>query len=264
MNDFERQYWMAQLGYSPGPIDGKWGRKSQAAGERMTLFYRGKPLSSAGSIRVAVEQIIMREIGGLLVGNIDGVPGPRTEKARAHWQQSRWRNALDRPFEADRRMPKPVKTVWPKESELLSYFGQPGANQTLVKWPWPLRLSWQKETVITQFSCHVLVKDSLESVAERVLDVYGLDEIRRLRLDLWGGCLNIRAKRGGTALSTHAWGIAIDWDPERNSLRSTRATAQMAGLDYEAWWDAWTDHGWLSLGKARDFDWMHVQAARLG
>lgn len=264
MNDFEKQIWMKRLGFDPGPVDGIWGRKSRAAAERMVMQFRGARLAPMGDQKVAVEQIIMREIGGLLVGVIDGFAGPRTEKARAHWRQGRWRNALDEAQVADKRMPKPVKTVWPVESQMLEYYGQPGSNQVLIDWPWPLRLSWDKNTVIKRFQCHARVKDSLLSVAEQVMNEYSLDEIVNLRLDLWGGCLNVRAKRGGTSLSTHAYGVAIDWDPERNALRATRQTAALARPEYEAWWQAWTDHGWLSLGKARDYDWMHVQAARLG
>lgn len=264
MNDFERQIWMRNLGFDPGPIDGIWGRKSKAAGERMVLQFRGSRLGPLADLRVAVEQIIMREIGGLLVGVIDGFAGPRTEKARAHWQQGRWRNALDAAQVADKRMPKAVKTTWPVESKMSEFFGAPGANQVYVDWPWPLRLAWDKGTVIKRFQCNVKVKDSLLSVAEQVLQSYTEKDLIELRLDLWGGCLNVRAKRGGTQLSTHAYGAAIDWDPERNALKATRATAAFAKPEYEAWWDAWTDHGWLSLGKARDYDWMHTQAARLG
>jgi len=33
--------------------------------------------------------------------------------------------------------------------------------------------------------------------------------------------------------------------------------------DCEAFWKAWEEEGWLSLGRSRNFDWMHVQACRL-
>ena len=31
----------------------------------------------------------------------------------------------------------------------------------------------------------------------------------------------------------------------------------------ERWWALWEEEGFVSLGRAGDFDWMHVQAARL-
>ena len=44
-------------------------------------------------------------------------------------------------------------------------------------------------------------------------------EIHRLRLDVWGGCLNVRKMRGGTRNSMHSWGIALDYDPQNNQLK---------------------------------------------
>ena len=69
--------------------------------------------------------------------------------------------------------------------------------------------------------------------------------------------------RGGTQYSMHSWGIAIDFDPERNQLNWGRDRARLAAADCVPFWDIWEAEGWVSLGRARNFDWMHVQAARL-
>ena len=44
-------------------------------------------------------------------------------------------------------------------------------------------------------------------------------------------------------------------------LRRDKAT--FAKPEYERWWQCWEEEGWLSLGRTRNFDWMHVQAAKL-
>ena len=97
----------------------------------------------------------------------------------------------------------------------------------------------------------------------KVHEHYGEHEIEELRLDLFGGDYHPRRKRGGAAWSTHSWGIAIDWDPSHNRLKWGRGHARLAEPDYEDWWRIWEEQGWTSLGRVRNFDWMHVQATRL-
>ena len=46
-------------------------------------------------------------------------------------------------------------------------------------------------------------------------------------------------------------------------LRMDSTEAEFAKPEYDKWWECWEDEGWTSLGRTRDFDWMHVQAAHL-
>ena len=85
----------------------------------------------------------------------------------------------------------------------------------------------------------------------------------RLGLDLFGGCFNYRPMRGGTALSMHSWGIAYDGDPERNQLRWGRDRAEFAKPAFDPFWAIVEAHGAVSLGRARNYDWMHFQFANL-
>lgn len=57
--------------------------------------------------------------------------------------------------------------------------------------------------------------------------------------------------------------LAIDFDPERNALKASNKTARLARPDCVEFWKIWESEGWVSLGRTRNFDWMHVQAARL-
>ena len=117
--------------------------------------------------------------------------------------------------------------------------------------------------VTNRTRCNAKVKDSLERVLQQVLAHYGPDRIRELRLDLYGGGFAMRDKRGGTTMSTHAWGIAFDFDPDHNKLKWNRDRATLARPEYDAWWHCWEAEGWVSLGRTRNYDWMHVQAARV-
>lgn len=264
MNTFELQTWLKELGFSPGAVDGIWGKKTLAATKLLLAAHNVNALPKKGTYQVAVEQLVMKIVGGLAVGPIDGIVGPITEKARKHWLNGNWRGKLDLAQPGDERFPEPVKNIWPLESQMEKFFGAPGTNQVMLDLPFPMVLAWDPNTTIGRFSINKKVQASALRVYEAVLKHYGYEEIKRLRLDQFGGCLNVRTKRGGKTLSTHAYGIAIDTDPTRNALRATKKTATLAGPSYAAWWDAWTAEGWLSLGKARDYDWMHVQAARLG
>jgi len=61
----------------------------------------------------------------------------------------------------------------------------------------------------------------------------------------------------------HSWGIAVDYDPVKNKLKWGRDKASLPKGEYDMWWKFWEEEGWVSLGRQRNFDWMHVQAAKL-
>lgn len=153
--------------------------------------------------------------------------------------------------------------VWPRQSEVFSFYGQPGENQVTLILPFPMKIAWDKAKIITKFSVHKKVHDSAKKCFVEIAKTYDEKQRAALGIDLWGGCLNVRKMRGGNSWSMHSWGIAIDFDPERNALKASHKTARLAKPDAEAFWKIWEAEGWVSLGRKRDYDWMHVQAARL-
>ncbi|GAB4324796.1 MAG: hypothetical protein Kow00127_17480 [Bacteroidales bacterium] len=157
------------------------------------------------------------------------------------------------------------KTTWPVQysHEFDEFYGEPGTQLVRLTLPYTLQLSWEPYQKIKTILCHSKVRDSLGEVLEEVLKHYGGEEIKRLRLNRFGGCFNKRKIRGGQRWSMHSWGIALDFDPSRNKLRWGRDKASLAKPEYDEWWKIWEEHGWVSLGRERNFDWMHVQAARL-
>lgn len=154
--------------------------------------------------------------------------------------------------------------TWPTEDKVEEFFGEPGVGQGFVNLPYPMKLSWMPKKTINKFMCHIKVKDSLERIYQKVLDEYGLEEIDRLGLNIWGGCFNYRNKRGGSNLSMHSWGIAVDHDPNNNKLKWNSDKAKFAGPEYDKWWNIWEEEGWTSLGRKQNYDWMHVEAISAG
>lgn len=215
---------------------------------------------------------------GIFEGKIDGIMGPKTRAAIRGFQRI---NKLDddgvvgpktygKLFQyiiADRLdlgSPKAApENPWPHQTECMSFYGPVGANQVRIEVPYPLVIAWDKRKTVRKVSVHTKVATSSIKVLTRVLDHYGLDTIKKLRLDIWGGTLNVRKMRGGTSWSMHSWGIAWDFDPENNQLRWGKDKATFAKPEYNKWWDLWEEEGWTSLGRARNYDWMHVQAARI-
>lgn len=158
---------------------------------------------------------------------------------------------------------QPSKTVWPRQADVPSFFGTVGENQTSIEIPFDMWLAWDKGTRIRKITVHKRVAESAERTFHKIEKIYSATERKTIGIDLFGGSLNVRKMRGGSSYSMHSWGIAIDFDPERNQLKWGRDKARLAKPDAVPFWVAWESEGWLSLGRARNMDWMHIQAARL-
>jgi len=123
---------------------------------------------------------------------------------------------------------------WPNDnqSDLEIFFGKHSLGTTgkpTVKWevehittitlPYRMALSWDLSKIITRIRCNKKVAGSLERIFERILAHYGSEkEVQKNRMHLFGGSYEYRRVAGSGRLSTHAWGAAIDLDPERNLL----------------------------------------------
>jgi len=146
--------------------------------------------------------------------------------------------------------------------KIIAKYGKPnqqGSYLTTIKLPYPMRLAWDKKTTVNTMRCHKLVADDFQKVFADILAHYGLAKIQELGIDLFGGCFNFRAMRGGSDYSRHSWGIAIDLDPERNQLKETSATARFARAEYQQMIDIFYKHGFVSLGREKNYDWMHFE-----
>lgn len=258
------RFVQAQLnarGLDAGPEDGLLGPRTLKALNRVEAI---PPEWSKTRKAVAYVQLLAKE-HAIETGKLDGYWGPQTEFAFGELLQVLVEGREPETWRPE-DLPDYNPNGWPRQTpqeSLYQFYGGVGENQTSIDLPYPHKLSWNKARVVHRFQCHERVSGSLERVLSRVLDAYGMEEIRRLRLDLWGGCLNVRNMRGGTRYSLHSWGIAVDYDPERNRLEWGRDRAHFARPAYDTWWRLWEEEGWLSLGRHRNFDWMHIQAAKL-
>ena len=147
-------------------------------------------------------------------------------------------------------------------AEAIKIFGKPnqqGGYLTTIQLPYPMRLAWDKKTTVKTMRCHKLVANDFINVFKDILDTYGIERIQSLGIDLFGGCFNFRAMRGGSDYSRHSWGIAIDLDPGRNQLKETSKTARFARPEYKEMIDIFYKYGFVSLGREKNYDWMHFE-----
>ena len=132
---------------------------------------------------------------------------------------------------------------------------------TSIQLPYPMRLAWDINEVVTKMKCHKKVADDLHSILSQIYATYGtLEAVKAARMDLFGGCYNYRLVRAGTQLSTHSWGAAIDLDPEYNFLG--RKYDESKGMMPQPVVKIFQAHGWEWGGLWKRGDAMHFQACR--
>jgi hypothetical protein len=253
---------LKRLGHDPGTVDGIAGAKTKAALDKVVGMPKIWPIERklTGLIQ------LQAKAAGIDPGPVDGYWGPSTDHAYAQLRHLRLFGQLPastRP--EDRTIVNPNN--WPShrntDAEVIAFYGQMGTGLVTIDVPYPHILSWDPKSVANRITCHNKVAPSLLRVLNKVKAHYGMDGIKRLRLDIYGGCYEKRKMRGGNRWSTHSWGIALDYDPANNALEWGRDRASFALPEYEFWWQCWEEEGWVSLGRQQNRDWMHVQAATL-
>ena len=151
-------------------------------------------------------------------------------------------------------------------AQLTAKYGKPNPTGkgylTYIDLPFPMIVAWDRKQTVKRIQCHKLIADRLHKALSDILCHYGIDEIKRLQINVYGGCFNYRLMRGSTTtLSRHSWGTAIDLDPDRNLLHETSKTARFARPEYKPMIDIFYKHGFISLGRERNYDWMHFEIA---
>lgn len=164
--------------------------------------------------------------------------------------------------------------TWPLQKDMDVFYGNPRGvkNPSVVNPMWAVdNLGWVSPRVglyydgrpVKRFQAHRKVVESLSTVFEDIWDRAKANPqtIREWGADQFGGCFNYRLKRGGSTLSCHAYGAAIDLDPARNGLgdKTPYFTAtHPVVLAFKA-------EGWVWGGdwSGKGIDAMHFQAARV-
>lgn len=237
--------------------DGVVGPKTIEAATNKLMKYNTRVLEwESKRILNGCSQVILK-YQGFDVGIIDGIIG-----SQSLWALEQYQAVLRDQVAPDDEITH-MKTVWPRQKDVPEFYGEVGEHQTRILLPYKMKLAWDPKTIISRMTLHEKVAPSAERAFKKILLEYGEKRISELGLDMFGGSLNVRKMRGGTKYSMHSWGIAIDFDPINNRLRWGADRAKLDHKDYIPFWEIWESEGWVSLGREKNYDWMHVQAARL-
>src|SRR5216684_372413 len=145
---------------------------------------------------------------------------------------------------------------WPHDDtpSKIKFFGKPGTN--LIQLTPPFQMYYDKHP-IKSLTVNKMIATSLLKVFTEILDQCGHDQVKidALGVSNYGGCYNNRSIRGSTNISNHAFGAAIDLNPENNPLGGKKGTMSpiiIAAFDKEGWF-------WGGRYKGR-LDQMHYEA----
>lgn len=143
-----------------------------------------------------------------------------------------------------------------------SIFGKAGVESNLVNIKPPYTLYYCGKAVKT-IRVHKLIADRVEAALKEILAHYGIEKIKQLGLDQYSGSYNYRNSTNSNSMSMHAWGIALDFAADKNAYNMKKPQASLSKPECEMWWKIWEKHGAVSLGRECNYDWMHLQFAKL-
>lgn len=168
----------------------------------------------------------------------DGIWGPKSTKAA----EDHLRDLM------------PKNNPWPKsdQASLRAFYGRPGDETNLVGLPVPdgIIVKYEGKQVAT-IRCHRKVAESLGRVLKE------LSKVCPSVLLKYAGCYNNRSVRGGSTPSLHAYGSAIDFDPDTNGNHQHWPVGATMPIEVM---EAFAKEGWLSAGAFWSRDAMHFQA----
>lgn len=124
----------------------------------------------------------------------------------------------------------------------------------------PVKVSGIRMHRLLEDSFHLVLDDIWNSAKKQIGGSPSGDAVRawlrKRNLDLHGGGFNYRKITQGSSLSLHAYGIAIDWDPNHNPRQKPLKKTLP-----DWWFNIWAARGWSDGRHFTTPDPMHVQFA---
>jgi lysozyme family protein len=221
------------------------------------------------NVQIASTQIeTIKNIQKKINVTVDGILGPKSLTAIKNYlfKDNLIETYINKPIKFS-KVDYKTKTI--KQSEVRtnnSIFGKAGDESVLISVPvpenYPLKYDGKRVKTIR---IHKLVADRLEAALKDIINHYG-EDIEKVAPGacVYDGSYYFRNTRNGSSQSIHSWGLAIDFDASNNQLKTKSPYARLSQDIYKPFFDILEHHGFASLGRRSDCDWMHVQATLWG
>lgn len=151
-------------------------------------------------------------------------------------------------------MPAVSPWPYPDQASLRSFYGQAGTEANLVEIKVTNLGILYEGVPVRIIRAHDLVADSLLRILTKIAD-----SPHRGILTRYAGVYNFRQKRGGSSYSVHAYGAAIDLDPDHNAFKDSWPMKSTMPLEVM---EIFATEGWKSAGAFWGYDAMHFEATR--
>ena len=89
--------------------------------------------------------------------------------------------------------------------DCLAKYGDPIVNEAHYMRLWDVPSELEHGAIPKRLYCNKDMIEPLSAALKNVNDRGLSDQVKT-----WDGCFNVRKKRGGTTMSLHSWGMAID------------------------------------------------------
>ncbi|CAB4144162.1 D-alanyl-D-alanine carboxypeptidase [uncultured Caudovirales phage] len=162
---------------------------------------------------------------------------------------------------------------WPLQKDCDTFYGNPRGRNGQASLTWikanlvpivPPYTLFYADKPIKSFLMHHKCADATRHALDAILSETKSDKrlLTKSGANVFGGSFNFRLMRGGSKLSMHSWGCAIDLDPANNGFHDETPKF----LTYPFVVKAFEDVGatWGGRWKGRACDGMHFQFANVG
>jgi peptidoglycan hydrolase-like protein with peptidoglycan-binding domain len=216
----------------------------------------------------------VKNIQRILGVNADGIIGPQTLNAIINSKTTVIAGAenlliqkyIDKPVQFSKVAYKAKPVTQSALRGEKSIFGKAGDESYLVNVKVPSNYPLKYDgTPVKSIRIHKLAADRLEAALNDIINHYGEDiETVAPGACVYDGSYNFRKTRSSSSQSVHSWGVAIDFDASKNQLNTKAPVARLSQDIYKPFLDILEHHGFLSLGRRSNKDWMHVQMTLWG